>query len=126
MAFRYERVRCGKKRCRCMNGGRGHGPYWYEYWRDGPRIAKRYWGRRRPSPRDFADDERRDRRPYDRARMQAAEDRGVLGLGEVFTSAELRRAYKRAAFAAHPDRGGTHDQAVAVNKAYERLRSLLR
>lgn len=109
-----------------MNGGRTHGPYWYEYWREGARTRKRYWGRRRPSPRDFAEDETRDRGRYDRGRMRMAHDRGLLGLGDVYTSTELRRAYRRASFETHPDRGGNAARFRMVQIAYANLRALLR
>lgn len=36
VSFRLERVCCGKTSCGTCNGtagGRGHGPYWYAYWK---------------------------------------------------------------------------------------------
>ncbi len=131
MAMRYERVRCGKSRCRCMRPGvLGHGPYWYEYWREGDRTRKRYWGRKRPSAEDFRSDEARERASgrqtsYDRARMAHAQDLGLLGLAEGFSSAELRRAYRAAALRHHPDRGGDLETMKRVNAAYERLRKTM-
>jgi len=38
------RVRCGKPRCRCVDGA-GHGPYWFLHWREG-RIQRRRYVRR--------------------------------------------------------------------------------
>lgn len=32
--YRSEMVRCGKKRCKCVEG-KLHGPYWYAYWTEG-------------------------------------------------------------------------------------------
>ena len=38
--------RCGKPSCPlCAAGGRGHGPYWYAYWREGGRTRSRYLGK---------------------------------------------------------------------------------
>ena len=34
--------RCGKPRCRCMNGGPRHGPYLTRRWRAGGRTRKEY------------------------------------------------------------------------------------
>jgi hypothetical protein len=108
-----------------MRGGLGHGPYWYEYWREGKRTRKRYWGRRRPRPSDFRSDEARDPRTYDRSRMQRSEDLALLGLSSAdYDGVELRRAYRRAASEHHPDRGGSNEHLKRINAAYARLRSL--
>ncbi len=41
--------RCGKPTCSaCADGGRGHGPYWYAYWREGGRMHSRYLGKQVP------------------------------------------------------------------------------
>lgn len=42
---RWERVRCGRAGCRCEKAEGRHGPYLYEYWREGGRVRKRYVGR---------------------------------------------------------------------------------
>jgi len=43
--------RCGKPTCSaCADGGRGHGPYWYAYWREGGRMRSRYLGKQAPLP----------------------------------------------------------------------------
>ena len=47
-SYRRQRVRCGKHGCRCAKG-RGHGPYWYAYWREDGRTVSRYLGRHRGS-----------------------------------------------------------------------------
>lgn len=43
----------------------------------------------------------------------------LLGLPTDCSREELARAYKRAISRAHPDKGGTHQQAMAVNTARE-------
>lgn len=41
--------RCGKAGCSaCRQSRRGHGPYWYAYWREGRRVHTRYLGRDLP------------------------------------------------------------------------------
>jgi hypothetical protein len=45
----------------------------------------------------------------------------ILGLGPTFSSRDLKRAYRRAAAANHPDRGGNAERMVLVNQAYEVL-----
>lgn len=41
--------RCGKPSCPlCAAGSRGHGPYWYAYWREDGRARSRYMGKQRP------------------------------------------------------------------------------
>lgn len=41
--FREERVKCGKKTCRCAKGDL-HGPYTYKYWKEDGRLRKAYVG----------------------------------------------------------------------------------
>lgn len=45
--YRREYVKCGKPGCQCATG-RGHGPYWYAYWKENGRLKKRYIGKKRP------------------------------------------------------------------------------
>jgi hypothetical protein len=45
----------------------------------------------------------------------------VLGLPAAFSDLDLKRAYRRAAAANHPDRGGNSERMVLVNEAYEVL-----
>ena len=45
----------------------------------------------------------------------------ILGLPDVFSDRDLKRAYRRAAAANHPDRGGNVQRMVLVNEAYEVL-----
>lgn len=59
----------------------------------------------------------------------AGEDRsafGILGIAWPCTEADLRAAWKRAAFERHPDRGGTHADFVALQRAYEECLSVVR
>lgn len=44
-----------------------------------------------------------------------------LGLKPPFTQSEFKTAYRRAMSAAHPDRGGTTQQAQVVNEARTRI-----
>jgi hypothetical protein len=54
MAISREFVRCNKPRCtKCP-----HGPYYYQYWRDGKRTLKRYLGRTIPAVIDTRGEER--------------------------------------------------------------------
>ena len=50
----------------------------------------------------------------------------VLGLSIPFTSAQLRDAYRTRSRTMHPDAGGSHDQFVRLNHAYETARQYLR
>lgn len=45
----------------------------------------------------------------------------TLGVGKDFTPDELKAAKRNAQRHAHPDKGGSHQQMVAVNKAYDTL-----
>src|SRR5678816_1627517 len=45
----------------------------------------------------------------------------ILGIGPTFSNRDLKRAYRRAAAANHPDRGGNAERMVLVNQAYEVL-----
>lgn len=47
--------------------------------------------------------------------------RKTLGLGESFTSDQLKTAYRKRASETHPDRGGDPQEFMAVQTAYERL-----
>lgn len=60
-------------------------------------------------------DEDADRAAYEAARM-------LLGLPESFTEQDLTRAYRRMIAGALPDRGGSHDLALAVNAARDIIR----
>jgi len=45
----------------------------------------------------------------------------ILGVPVNASLEEIRRAYHRQAFAAHPDRGGSHRQMLRINEAWEVL-----
>lgn len=47
LTYRLERVRCGKKGCKCAEG-KLHGPYWYAYWTEGGKTKSQYVGKRLP------------------------------------------------------------------------------
>lgn len=50
------------------------------------------------------------------------EDLKTLGLSELPSSKEeLKKIWRNVMTTAHPDKGGTHEQAMAINEAYERL-----
>lgn len=53
--------------------------------------------------------------------VPSAEALALLGLGSTFTMVALRAAYRRAALAAHPDRGGSAALFVEARKAFEDL-----
>ena len=42
---REEWKKCGKPTCQCQNEGNLHGPYLYEYWKEGQRTRSRYLGK---------------------------------------------------------------------------------
>lgn len=42
--FLLQKVKCGKANCKCATG-KLHGPYWYEFWREGSKVKKRYHGK---------------------------------------------------------------------------------
>lgn len=44
VTYRLEKVKCGKKKCKC-NKGKLHGPYWYAYQWDGKKLASTYIGK---------------------------------------------------------------------------------
>lgn len=44
--YRREYVKCGKEGCSCAKS-RGHGPYWYAYWKEGTKLKKKYLGKAR-------------------------------------------------------------------------------
>jgi uncharacterized protein DUF6788 len=51
VTYQLERVRCGKRRCHCMKGGKAHGPYWYAYFWKGGRVVSEYVGKKRKPAR---------------------------------------------------------------------------
>ena len=121
--YRLEFVRCSKPRCWCnrARGGRlrndGHGPYWYAYWREGDRVHKKYIGKRAPHGA------RNPNTPPPAAHTsKGTDDYSTIGVNPGSSWDDVRRAYRRAAFAAHPDRGGGETKMKGINAAYERLK----
>jgi DnaJ family protein C protein 19 len=49
------------------------------------------------------------------------EARSILGVGEKATAAEIRAAYRTRMAQAHPDRGGSHNEAARLTAARDRL-----
>lgn len=43
--YRLEKVRCGKKGCKCADGNL-HGPYWYAYWSEDGKTKSKYIGKK--------------------------------------------------------------------------------
>lgn len=54
-------------------------------------------------------------------RPAEAEARAILGVGLAATPDEIRAAYRRKIAEAHPDRGGSHDQAARLTVARDTL-----
>lgn len=50
-----------------------------------------------------------------------ADARAILGLGENATASEIRAAYRTKMAQAHPDRGGSHNEAARLTAARDRL-----
>lgn len=49
----------------------------------------------------------------------------VMGISAPLTLEGLKRSYRVAALKYHPDRGGTHDDMIAINEAYTEIHALL-
>jgi hypothetical protein len=74
-------------------------------WELSPRLLER----RSTTAKNSADD------PAD------AEARGILGVGATATASEIRAAYRSKMAQAHPDRGGSHNEAARLTAARDRL-----
>jgi hypothetical protein len=48
ITYQLQYRKCGKPSCSTCRGTRGHGPYWYAYWREGPRLRSGYVGKVHP------------------------------------------------------------------------------
>jgi hypothetical protein len=81
-----ERVRCGKPRCRCLNGAK-HGPYWYLRYEEWDRTAHRERYRREFVP---TTELRRVRRWVRRQQSGAAYSHAVLCYMKHLARRELR------------------------------------
>ena len=64
----------------------------------------------------------RQQQPGDAARRAFLKPYALLGLQPGCGIPAARKAYHKAAMDAHPDRGGSHDRAVEINKAWEAVR----
>ncbi|KAH8051005.1 hypothetical protein JL722_11041 [Aureococcus anophagefferens] len=53
--------------------------------------------------------------------MTRAEAAALLGVGEAATAEELKKAYKRKALRAHPDKGGSKEEFQRLAEAYKCL-----
>lgn len=50
VSYRQQRRRCNRSGCAsCRDGGPGHGPYWYAYWRENGHLRSRYVGKSLPA-----------------------------------------------------------------------------
>ncbi len=50
----------------------------------------------------------------------------ILGVESNATRPEVEKAYKKKAWKAHPDHGGTNEEMMKVNAAYEAIRTVRR
>jgi len=57
--------------------------------------------------------------------VEASEGMRLLGVDENVDFKGLREAYRAAALRCHPDRGGSNEAMVAVNRAYEQLHAAI-
>ncbi len=49
ITYQLQYRKCGKVTCSTCRDGRGHGPYWYAYWREGTRLRSGYIGKIHPA-----------------------------------------------------------------------------
>ena len=45
VSYQQKHIKCGKDVCHKCRDGKGHGPYWYAFWREGQKIRSRYIGK---------------------------------------------------------------------------------
>jgi len=45
ITYQFQLRKCGKAACGTCREGKGHGPYWYAYWREGRRLRSAYVGK---------------------------------------------------------------------------------
>jgi len=49
VTYQLQFRKCGHTACQTCRDGRGHGPYWYAYWREEGRLWSVYIGKNPPS-----------------------------------------------------------------------------
>lgn len=49
ITYQLQYRKCGKTSCKTCRDGKGHGPYWYAYWREGSRLRSGYVGKKPPT-----------------------------------------------------------------------------
>lgn len=86
-----------------------------------PRPQSRHWTPPPQTPPPYTHPPRQTSAPAS-LRQQALD---TLGITWPTTPDELKKAYRSAAFRNHPDRGGSHATMVAVNNAYDMLKSYM-
>jgi hypothetical protein len=145
-AWTYEEryVRCGKANCRKCRLGVGHGPYWYGYRHEGRRMYQKYFGKHHPQGEDAA----RRWRAYSRHRgagpaqsEASAPPQGrwsrpkrmdydsacrIFGVNGLPRGWKPEGTYRKLMDRWHPDHGGSHEDAVAINLAYAFIKAWLR
>lgn len=45
ITYQLQYRKCGKSSCSTCRNGKGHGPYWYAYWREDSRLRSGYIGK---------------------------------------------------------------------------------
>lgn len=120
-------IRCGKPTCRCMNGGLGHGPYWYAAQHTKTGVKWRYIGRVNPEAFDHEpeyannsdqDDDYQARWTY-KGKMTMAIALRILGYLQMPHSLDaIKRRWRVLVSEHHPDRGGDTAICGAINAAY--------
>lgn len=48
ITYQQQYRKCGKRPCQPCQHGRGHGPYWFAFWREGGRVRSAYLGKTAP------------------------------------------------------------------------------
>jgi len=103
--FRREYVKCGKAGCKKCP----HGPYWYQFWREGAKVKKKYIGKELPTGAD-PEQPKAGPDPLD----QIFERRGatvelacqILGCSKTASLELMQKQYRKLTMLHHPDRGG--------------------
>lgn len=115
--YRCEYVKCGKGACRTCP----HGPYWYGYYREGPRIKKRYFGL--VDPRGEQPEENPFAAIFCKDLANESLACVILGVGIGADERTTRAAYLRAVKEHHPDRGGEPGRFELAQAAWSWLKA---